>query len=147
MESINSKKNNMEDIDQTRANFLKSIEKFKLTSDALSKLTGLDFDWIDSYLNEKISIRSLPLDMTTQLSNISFMLSDGIKLINFDERNKGIIDVLKELFNISYETIAIYADLDVKDIENFMNDTNSISAEKKYKLATTSLFLYYISKK
>nr|WP_329603979.1 HTH domain-containing protein [Clostridium hydrogenum] len=35
----------------------------------------------------------------------------------------------------------------LEELQSFMKDTNSISYEKKYKLATSSLFLHYLLKK
>ena len=67
--------------------------------------------------------------------------------INEDERVKGIIDVLINEFEINNETIAIYSGLELGDLQSFMNDTNSVSCEKKYKLAVASLFLHYLLKK
>jgi hypothetical protein len=76
-----------------------------------------------------------------------FMLSEGIVLVNEDDRVKGVIDVLIGEFEISYETLAIYSGLELGDLQSFMNDTNSVSCEKKYKLAVASLFLHYLFKK
>ena len=75
-----------------------------------------------------------------------FMLSEGIMMINEDERVKAVIDVLIGEFEISHETLAIYSGLEVGDLQSFMNDTNSVSCEKKYKLAVASLFLHYLLK-
>jgi len=76
-----------------------------------------------------------------------FMLSEGIVMINEDDRVKGVIDVLIGEFGIKYETLAIYAGIGLEDVQSFMNNTNSISIEKKYKLAVASLFLHYLFKK
>lgn len=75
------------------------------------------------------------------------MLSEGIIMINENDRVKGVIDVLIEEFEIKYETLAIYAGIQLEDVISFMNDSNSINYEKKYKLAVASLFLHYLFKK
>ncbi|MBZ9689864.1 hypothetical protein G9F72_026715 [Clostridium estertheticum] len=67
--------------------------------------------------------------------------------INEDERVKAVIDVLIAEFEINYETLAIYVGLMVEEVQSFMNDTNSISIEKKYKLAVASLSLHYLFKR
>lgn len=76
-----------------------------------------------------------------------FMLSEGIMMVNEDDRVKGVIDVLISEFEISYETLAIYSGLELGDLQGFMNDSNSVSCEKKYKLAVASIFLHYLFKK
>ncbi|WP_253199000.1 HTH domain-containing protein [Clostridium estertheticum] len=78
------------------------------------------------------------------LSNMIYMLSDGILIINEADRIKGVIDILISEFEIKYETLAIYAKLELEDVQNFMDDTNSISIEKKYKLAVAVLFFHYL---
>jgi hypothetical protein len=42
--------------------------------------------------------------------------------------------------------VPLYAGLVVEDVQSFMNDTNSISIEKKYKLAVERLLLHYLFK-
>lgn len=75
------------------------------------------------------------------------MLSEGILIINEDDRVKAVIDVLIGELEINYETLAIYSGLELRDLQSFMNDTDSVSCEKKYKLAVASLFLHYLFKR
>lgn len=67
-------------------------------------------------------------------------------MVNEDDRVKGVIDVLISKFEISYETLSIYSGLELGDLQSFMNNTNFISCEKKYKLAVASIFLHYLFK-
>ena len=60
---------------------------------------------------------------------------------------KNYKDVLIAEFEISYEALAIYEGLVVEDVKGFMDDTNSISIKKKYKLAVASLFLHHSFKR
>jgi len=64
-----------------------------------------------------------------------------------DERIKVIIENFQQQFQISYETISIYAGISEDSINNFVIDSNSISLEEKYKLAITALFLHHICNK
>lgn len=135
------------------------IKNYEIELKSLSKITGIDYAWLKDFMDGKNSF----LDFSTtnmnfnksnsdtpnpaHLSSMILLLTDGILEVNEDDRVKGVIDVLISEFEIKYETIAIYAKLEVEDVENFMKDTNSISTEKKYKLAVASLFLHYLFKR
>ena len=141
------------------------IKSYKIELKSLSKITGIDYAWLKDFMdgknsflnfytnninfneNNKESINNSNIPNPSYLSNMIYMLSDGMFMISEDDRVKGVIDVLIGEFEIKYETIAIYAKLELEDVQNFMNDTNSISIEKKYKLAITSLFLHYLFKR
>lgn len=68
-------------------------------------------------------------------------------MIKENDRVKGVIDVLIDEFEIKYETLAIYSGIGLEDVKSFINESNSISYKKKYKLAVVSLFLHYLLKK
>ena len=141
------------------------LENYKIELKSLSKMIGVDYVWLKDYMdgknklhdfftniinsgeNKEESFKNSNIPNPSHLSNIIFMLSEGIVMINEDDRVKGVIDVLIGEFEISYETLAIYSGLELGDLQSFMNDTNSISCEKKYKLAVASLFLHYLCKK
>ncbi|WP_430087897.1 HTH domain-containing protein [Peribacillus butanolivorans] len=44
-------------------------------------------------------------------------------------------------FGIPVETISLFSNLECEDIEKFMKENDSLSIEKRYKLAVTVLFL------
>jgi hypothetical protein len=138
------------------------IKNYKIELKSLSKITGIDYAWLKDFMDGKniffdffANLKNFPENNSENvnnsnspnpiaLSNIVSVLSYG--RINEDERVKAVIDVLIAEFEINYETLAIYAGLVVEDVQSFMNDTNSISIEKKYKLAVSSLFLHYLFK-
>lgn len=127
---------------------IKSLLKdYKITLKTLSKITDIDFNILQDYVNNKINLENLPVLNKAKFANDIFMLSEGIKEIKEDDRIAGVIDVLTIIFEVSYETISIYAGIKLEELQSFMKDTNSISYEKKYKLATASLFLHYLLKK
>lgn len=141
------------------------IKDYKIELKSLSKMLGVDYVWLKDYMegknnlhdyftnildfneNNKESINNSNIPEPTYLSNMVFMLSEGISMVSEDDRVKAVIDVLIGEFEINYETLAIYAKLELEDVQNFMNDTNSISIEKKYKLSVASLFLNYLFKR
>lgn len=98
-------------------------------------------------MDGKVHLDELPILDRLTFTDTIFMISEGIHRPSEDERIKAVIETLADLFEINYETIAIYSGIKVKELESFMKDANSISYEKRYKLATLSLFLHYLFKK
>ena len=139
------------------------IKNYKIELKSLSKIIGIDYAWLKDFMdgknyihdyfsnivnfneNNKESINNSNIPNPSYLSSIVSLLYYG--RIAEDERVKAVIDVLIAEFEINYETLAIYAGLVVEDVQSFMNNTNSISIEKKYKLAVASLFLHYLFKR
>lgn len=145
-----------------RKNIEDLLEKYIIDLKSLSKMIGVDYVWLKDYMDGKNklydyfnnminsddnNINNSNIPNPAHLSNMIFMLSEGVALIKEDERVKGVIDVLAGEFEISYETLALYSGLELKDLQKFMSDTDSISCEKKYKLGVASLFLHYLFKK
>jgi hypothetical protein len=124
------------------------LNKYNIAIESLSKMARVDLDWIKDYLDGKKEIfeENQLNENYLKLEYISTFLSGAISLISPDDRVKGIIGYLMEEYNISYDTISLYADLGKEDIEDFMKNVSSISYEKKYRLATTSLFLHFLFK-
>lgn len=119
------------------------IEKYKFTMQSLSKITQVDLVWLKNYIDGKISKSDINMLDYILFSDKILMLSKGIDSIDNDIRVKAIIDTLLSEFEFNLETLSIYTGIELKDIESFMNDNNSISYEKKYKLAVISIFLQF----
>lgn len=141
------KQGGLETHSAVRDNLLNAITNFKITTDSLSKITEINSEWFKSFLNKKVSTESLSLETRLSLSNLSFMLDQGITMIDNDDRIRSVIDVLNGDFSISYETLALYSGITVEDINKFKDESTSIPLEKKYKLAVKCLFIHYILKK
>lgn len=161
MEFINENTNKNDGI---RENIQNLIKNYKIELKPLSKMIGVDHVWLKDYVDGKNNLNDFYTNMNfnednkeminnsnipnpSWLSNIIFMLSEGIKMINENDRVKGVIDGLIDDFEIKYETLSIYAGIQLEDVISFMSDSNSITYEKKYKLAVASLFLHYLFKK
>lgn len=157
-QSVSNNPNHIDDI--IRKDMRNLMKNYKIELKSLSKITGIDYTLLKDFMDGK----NIFLDFFTNsknfnknnnsnipnpsyLSSMICVLLDGVLMINEDDRIKGAIDILISEFEIKYETLAIYAKLELEDVQNFMNDTNSISIEKKYKLAVASLFLHYLFKR
>lgn len=132
--------------DLIREKLLTAIKEYNITLNTLNKVTGIDINWLSDYIKGKKESDDLSLEKSAFLWEITIFLSEGIKMVSEDERIKGVIDVLAQIFGLEYETISLYSGLEKQDIENFMRDPNLIDYEKKYKLATASMMLHYLFK-
>ncbi|WP_422661309.1 HTH domain-containing protein [Paenibacillus sp. EC2-1] len=113
--------------------------RYGVSLDTLSKITGVSMDVIASKEYSGGELASL--------RNLLIILTIGMEEVNEDDRVKGVIEVLKDVFGITNKTIALYSRVDVNDIEVFLNgDFESISFEKRYRIAVTTLFLHYLCK-
>lgn len=132
--------------DIIRNDLATAIKEYGITLNTLNKVTGIEIDWLSDYINAKAEIYDLPIEKYGYLYEIVTFLSVGIKMISEDERIKGVIDVLVQIFGLNHKTISLYAGLEEQDIDNFMRDTSLLDFEKKYKLATASMILHYLFK-
>lgn len=125
------------------------IKNFKFKVASISKLTGIEVDKLEKLINGKVELLelSLPIEQFSTLTRIVSMLNDGISSVDDDSRVKSIIEHLIYNLEINLETIAIYSEVNIDDLKSFMKDPDSISYEKKYKLATKSLFMHFLFKK
>ncbi len=123
------------------------VGDYKITLKTLSKVTGIDYPWLTDYIEGKENYNDLSTIERSSLWDMLMMLSDGVPAVKEDDRIKAVIRVLAAQLEISHETLAIYAGIKIEDVQNFMIDASSISYEKKYKLATVTLFLHYLFKK
>lgn len=140
METLNS---NNDDI--IKKSLINIIKKYKLNYETLAIASKTDKNEIENYIEGNIPIDKLTVEDQIYLSEFTSIL-DSPYTISEDNRLNSIIDVLREIYKLQYQSISLYCNLDIEDIENFMKDNNSISSEKKYKLAVGTLFLYYILK-
>lgn len=150
--------------DIIREGIEKLFNSCKIDLKCLSNMVNVDYDWLKGFMERKNKLMDFSEEIINfnqnnneginnskvpsflRLSNMIFMLSDGITMVNEDDRVKGIIDVLLE-YGVKYETLAIYSKLSLEDVQSFMKDTKSISYEKKYKLAVSSIFLFSLIKR
>lgn len=159
---ISTNLNQTEDV--IRKDIENLLKNYKIELKSLSKMIGVDYVWLKDYMdgknkvydffnnsvnigeNNEESLKNSNIPNPSHLCNMIFILSEGIMMVNEDDRVKGVIDVLISEFEISYETLAIYSGLELGDLQSFMNDSDSVSCEKKYKLAVASIFLHYLFK-
>ena len=123
------------------------VGDYKITLKTLSQVTGINYVWLTDYINGKGNYNDLSVPDRSSLWDMLMMLSDGVPAVKEDNRIKAVIRVLVDKLEISHETLAIYAGIEIEDVQNFMENPDSISYEKKYKLATVALFLHYLFKK
>lgn len=122
------------------------VNEYNVTLDTLHKVTGVDVDWLSDYIEKRRALSDLPMEQYGLFFETVIALSEGIRLVSDDERIKGVIDVLVQVFGLTHDTISRYTGLAEQDIELFMRDPALVDCEKKYRLATKSMFLHYMFK-
>lgn len=133
--------------DPIRERLLTAVREYEITYDTLHKVTGIDADWLKEYIEQNNRLwYSLSNEAQVRLAETAGLLVDGMQVVSADDRIKGIIDVLVKTFGITYETLSLYAGIKEQDIGAFMQDSTVLDYERKYKLATVSMFLHYIFK-
>ena len=129
-----------------RERLMTAVREYRITYDTLQKVTGIDASWLMEYTEKNRELYSLSHETLGRLTEIMGLLVDGMQLVNEDERIKGIIDVLIQIFGITQETLSLYTGIEEQEIRIFMENPTSLDYEKKYKLATVIMFLHYIFK-
>ena len=125
------------------------VENFKFELSFLSKATGVDINSLEKFIAGQVELidLSLSIEQLSKFTRTISMLAMDITMVADDDRVHGIIEHLTiHGLKLNLETISIYADVSMEDLKSFMNDTNSISYEKRYKLATKCLYLHFLFK-
>ena len=131
-----------ENILRNRLNSL--IENGLLSYDVLAKATDIEKNRIENYLSGKCNalsendIENIKYEL--RLTSIADLLIEGMQ-VSEDDRVIGIIDVLIQIYGMTYEMIAGYTGLEMKDIIDFVNGTQILSVDKKYILAVKAFSL------
>ena len=118
------------------------LEDYKITPYTLSLISGLDETTVLEFTNHKTDLSHLPHEKVGHIVSMISLLSDGMTLVTADERVKAIIEILNDNFQISAKTLALYAKIEEKDVDEFMRDFDSLAFEKRYRLAVVVLFLF-----
>ncbi|OOM82191.1 hypothetical protein CLPUN_04510 [Clostridium puniceum] len=125
------------------------VENFKFELSFLSRATGIDINSLEKFYNGQIEELDLflSLEQFSKFTRVISSLAMDITMVKDDDRVQGAIEYLTAYgLKLNLETISIYADVSMEDLESFMKDTNSISYEKRYKIATKCLFLRFLFK-
>lgn len=125
------------------------VENFKFELSFLSRATGVDINSLEKFYNGQVEIMdlSLSLEQFSKFTRVVSSLPMDITMVKDDDRVHAILEHLTiHGLKLSLETISIYADVSIEDLESFMKDTNSISYEKRYKIATKCLYLHFLFK-
>jgi hypothetical protein len=122
------------------------IERYKITTQSLSKISGIEEEVISDLVKGRGDLSNLPDNIVMNFHTLVMMLAIGTSQVEADKRLMAIIEGLNLQFDISLESIALYAKLDKNDVQHFMEEPNSISYEKRFNLAVTSLFLQFLFK-
>ncbi|MGO4732170.1 HTH domain-containing protein [Paenibacillus sp. 2KB_22] len=130
--------------------FNKLLEKvmatYKLSTQTLSKMSNCSEDMILGLLNDTLDITKYSQSVISEFQQFIVLLSVGFESIGSNERVRGVVDHLIQNMNFSADTLALFSKLETQDVHHFLENPESLSFEKRYNLATTTLFLHYVCK-
>ncbi|EHJ00881.1 MULTISPECIES: HTH domain-containing protein [unclassified Clostridium] len=118
------------------------INKFGMNTKILSKALRVESSIIDNYSKYEDTMSMGKYGPFKGLLATLYSIPE----INPDERNKAVISYLTKIHHIDIATIANFAHVKIKDIYDFMKDSNSVSFEVKYKISSVSMFLHFLFK-
>lgn len=118
------------------------FDKYKFSSQSLSKITGVPEDTITKYAKGIIDDSSIPRELYYRIT----LLTLSMEAEDEDGRVRGVIESLMAYYDISVETLAAYANVEPSEITSFLDDYNSIPLETRYKIGVTVLFLHFLCK-
>ncbi|MDR3542837.1 MAG: hypothetical protein P4L69_18015 [Desulfosporosinus sp.] len=112
-------------------------DDFEMSTECLSNLLGVKSD------GHKFEI---PTGYEWHSFIFLLLMLDNIVNEEPDFKFKAFLEVLIEVHKISANTIAKFAKIKEQDVLDFINDTNTVPIEIKYKLASVIMTLRFIFK-
>jgi hypothetical protein len=109
-------------------NIAKLKSKYKMSDEVINKIL---------FTNEK-KYSYHPIEVSSFLT----FMDD----IDDTQRIYSIVDTVHSNIGISYETLAIFCDLDTKELEEFLYNPESLSEKKKFVLAVRIMYLHFVLK-
>lgn len=125
-----------------RDDLKKVLEDFKITPYSFSLISGLDEKTVLDFSNHKTDVNHLSDEQKGHIVSMIALLSGGMTLVTADERVTAIIGILNDDYQISSKTLALFAKIEEKDVDEFIRDCDSLPFEKRYRLAVIVLFLF-----
>lgn len=116
----------------------------KISKKTLSIASGVESDALTNFL--KGQKNALVPKEEQYLFDLAIFLTDGMDFIEDDERLRGIIDVLRDIYQIDYATLSRYLNQNENILIDFMEHREYISTEQKYHIQSRLFMLYYVLK-
>lgn len=132
--------------DEFRALLNDTMNTYQITAQSLSRITGMDKHIIEDFAIGGKDIPDEHRNDFIALFDLISMLSVGMEQVNENDRVRAVIEGLIHAFDISIDTLALYAKVESEEIQQFLKEPGGIPLEKRYRIAVTSLFLYYLFK-
>lgn len=109
-------------------NIAKLKNKYKMSDDLINRIL---------FTNEK-TYAYHPIEVSSFLT----FMDD----IDDTQRICSIVDTLHRNIGISYETLAVFGELDTEELEKFLCNPESLSEKKKFVLAVRIMYLHFVLK-
>lgn len=118
------------------------IEKYDMSVENLAHLLGTSVETIQHY--GEAGTKARMTDEQKRILLIRLMLLFTMTQEDADTRLRSFIQVLTGYHKLSESAIAKFAEINEQEVSDFLNGSNTIPAENKYKLASAVMKLRFI---
>ncbi|MBC1458761.1 HTH domain-containing protein [Listeria newyorkensis] len=115
-------------------------DKYGLAEKSISKLLGIDVMNLDE------DYRSNSNSQTNHAEYVLPFFVGSLDATSDDAKLLGVIEGLIHYFDLSLETLALYAEITADEMKNFISDSNSLSVEKKYHMGMRIMLIHFVLK-
>ncbi len=122
-----------------------ALETYKITYDALERLTGIGRADLEAYLEGVTDLEHLDAEQRFSGLGLIAFLGMGINTPQIlpEARVLALIGNLEEEYGFTAEMIALQSGLETSDVERFLAG-RKVAAEKRFKLGVAVLFLHFL---
>ncbi len=113
------------------------IKKDKLSIETFSIATGVEEKTLSNFLNGSplkfpVGKRNKTME---RINLVVGMLTEGIELVQDDDRIKAIIEELNNTYKIDNKALSQYVGISEEQLQNFINEPTNASYEIRYHIA------------
>lgn len=119
------------------------IQKDKLSIETFSIATGIEEKSLSNFLNGnplKFPIGKR-IQIMERINLVVGMLSEGMELVQDDDRIKAIIEELNNTYKMNNKAISQYVGISEEQLQNFINEPKNTSYETRYHIAAKAYAL------
>ncbi|OWR27754.1 hypothetical protein CDO73_21450 [Saccharibacillus sp. O23] len=122
-----------------------ALDTYKISLESLERLTGIDRAHLEMYASGDSDLEHLDAARRSAALDLIAFLGMGINTpqIPPEDRLRAIMRGLNEQFGLTAETLALQSGVEPSDAQRFLAG-RKVAAEKRFKLASGVLFLYFL---
>ncbi len=122
-----------------------AVNTYKISLESLERLTGIDRAHLEMYAAGDSDLEHLDAGQRAAALDLIAFLGMGINTpqIPPEDRLRAVMQGLNEQFGLTAETLALQSGVEPSDAQRFLSG-RKVAAEKRFKLVSGVLFLYFL---